>query len=310
MRAATLLLALLLPACGSGKYTIKDATAGARRQPGTFRAAVLHLGARQGYRETEQDALADIARNAGEAHKLIRMAAKRGADIVVTPEYGNTGNAIYGEKLDWLGTCLPTTPSDTPLHELELDGVSPYVRDYARLAAELKIWIVTSVVECEKHEDGNRYYNCGVVLDDRGCVRATYRKINLWWLTEAQLDSGDTPTVFDTPFGRFGMLICSDALAPGLWSDLVDDLGSDFLIMQSHWATTPYVGRLAMGAVAGQSDRTVLWSNHPGLLSGGAGFIHPGVVNDDAISMFSGAGIVIADLPIPERLKSTATIRR
>ncbi|MHC4849986.1 MAG: carbon-nitrogen hydrolase family protein [Planctomycetota bacterium] len=306
MRAAALLLALLLPACGSGKYYIKDTTEGAPRPDGTFRAAVLHLGVRQGYRETKEDALADVARNAGEAHKLIRIAARRGADIVVTPEYGNTGNSIYGEKLDWLGSCLPTAPCDTPLHELELDGVNPYVRDYARLAAELGIWIVTSVVECEKHEDGNRYYNCGVVLDDHGRVQAVYRKINLWWLTEAHLDRGETPTVFDTPFGRFGMLICSDALAPGLWNDLVDDLGSEFLIMQSHWAPTPYLGRLAMGAVAGQADRTVLWSNHPGLLAGGAGFIHPGVINDDAISMFSGAGIVIADLPIPERLRASS----
>ena len=226
---------------------------------------------------------------------------------MITPEYGNTGNMIMGEQMDWLSTCLPSAPSDTPLYELDLPGVLPYVADYARLAAELKIWIVTGVFECEETSEGNRYYNVGLVLDDRGCMRARYRKINLWWWTESHLDEGTEATTFDSPFGRFGMLICSDALTPGLWSQLVDDAEADFLIMQSHWATSPVLGRLAMGTVAAGSNRTVLWSNHPGFLAGGAGFIHPGVYDDDAISMWSGAGIVIADLPLPERLRSSGS---
>jgi hypothetical protein len=305
MRALIPLLALVLAACGSGRYNIKDASGGAKRPPGTFRAAVLHLGAKFGARETEEIAQADVARNTRAAHELIRIAKRRGAEIVITPEYGNTGNMILGKQRDWLGTCLPLPPCDTPLFELGLEGVQPYVLDYARLAAELRIWIVTSVLECEHFPDGNRYYNCGLVLDDRGCVRAVYRKINLWWLTENTLDPGTRPTVFDSPFGKFGMLICSDALAPGLWSDLLEE-GADHLIMQSHWAATPYIGRVAMGAIAARSDRTVLWSNHPGFLAGGAGFIHPGIINDDALSMFSGAGLVIADLPLPERLRIVA----
>jgi len=128
-------------------------------------------------------------------------------------------------------------------------------------------------------------------------VRSVYRKINLWWLTESTLEAGTEPTVFESPFGCFGMLICSDALAPGLWLDLKDK-GADYLIMQSHWAPTPYLGRIAMGVIAETSRRTVLWSNHPGFVSGGAGFIHPGIINDDALSMVQGAGLVIADLPL------------
>jgi len=300
------LLALALVACGSVRYNVKDASAGATHPPGSFRAAVLHLGADFGQRETREIALADVARNTREAHRLIRIAKQKGAEIVVTPEYGNTGNMILGEKRDWLGTRLPARPSDTPLFDLGLEGVQPYVLDYARLAAELNIWIVTSVLEREPRPDGTRYYNCGLVLDNRGCVRGVYRKIHLWWLTESTLEPGTEPTVVETPFGNFGMLICSDALAPGLWSDLVEK-GADQMIMQSHWATSPYLGRLAMGAIAGWSDRTVLWSNHPGFLSGGAGFIRPGLINDDALSTFSGPGVVIADLPLPERLRLVAS---
>ncbi|MHC4938174.1 MAG: carbon-nitrogen hydrolase family protein [Planctomycetota bacterium] len=310
MRTVVLLVALVLPACGSGKYYIKDTTEGKERDPDTFRAAVLHLGAEFGYRETRELCLEDVRKNTAEAHKLIREAKQRGADIVITPEYGNTGNTITGDQRYWLGTCLPEAGCETPLYDLDLMGLHPYVKEYSKLAADLDIWIVTSVLECVKYEDRNHWYNCGLVLDNKGCVRAKYHKIYTWWLTESHLDKGKTPTVFETPFGRFGMLICSDALAPGLWNDLVDDLGSDFLIMQSHWAPTPYLGRVAMGAIAAQSDRTVLWSNHPGFLAGGAGFIHPGIANDDAISMFSGAGMVIADLPLPERIKTTASLPR
>jgi len=299
MRLAILPM-LLLSACWGGSYRIVDESSGLLREPGTFRAAVLYLGAEFGYRETKEAALADVAKNTREAHRLIRKAKWRGADIVITPEYGNTGNTIIGPQRDWLGSWLPDAPSEAPLHEIE--GVNPWVADYAHLAARLNIWIVTSVLEREEIADGTRYYNCGVVLDGHGRLHAKYRKINLWWLTESHLDAGTEPTAFDSPFGRFGMLICSDALAPGLWSDLVDD-GADYLIMQSHWSPTPYLGRIAMGAIAMQSGRTVLWSNHPGLLAGGAGFIHPGVINDEAVSMLSRAGMVIADLPLPERLK-------
>jgi predicted amidohydrolase len=303
MRWGLILTLLVVGACKSG-YRVEDYTDGRAKRPDTFRAAVLHLGAEQGDRDSREDALQDIARNTAAAHTLIRLAAERGADIVVTPEYGNTGNAIRGEQFEWLSTCIPTLPCDVPLQDLELDGVQPYVRDYARLAAELKIWIVTSVVECEKLENETHYFNVGLVLDDRGCVRARYRKINLWLLTESRLDAGMEPTTFDTPFGRFGMLICSDALYPGLWSDLVEN-SADFLIMQSHWMPSPYPAWLAMGMVADKTGRSVLFSNHPSsLLAGGAGIIHPGLANDDSMSIFSGPGIVISDLPIPQRART------
>ena len=294
-----LLAALFMaPACAGKGYRIVDPTE-AEKKPGTVRVAMLHLGARKSGRETEESALADLAYNTGEAEKLIRIAAKRGADIVITPEYGNTGNLIPERARPWLSTTLPE-PSATPLFETGHDGIHEYVNRYARLAAELNVWIVTDVLERAELEGETVYYNCGLVFDGRGCVRARYRKMYLWTLTESSLEPGTDPTVFETPFGRFGMLICSDALAPGLWTDLVDD-GADFLIMQSHWAPTPYVGTFAMGNIAGYSGKTVLWSNHPGFLAGGAGIIRPGFGNDTSIGTFGSAGVIIDDLPIPDR---------
>jgi hypothetical protein len=293
----------LVPACATQGYRVVDASAEIR-DPASVRVAVLHLGARKSGRETEESALADLAYNTGEAAKLIRIAAGRGAQMVITPEYGNTGNLIPEHARPWLSTTLPD-PSRTPLFETGHDGVHEYVLDYSRLAAELNLWIVTDVMEREVVDGETRYYNCGLVFDDRGCVRARYRKMYLWAFTESALEAGSEPTVFETPFGRFGMLICSDGLVPGLWTDLVDD-GADFIIMQSHWAPTPYIGTFAMGNVAGYSGKPVLWSNHPGFLAGGAGVIRPGFGNDTSIGTFGPAGVVIDDLPIPDRADATA----
>ena len=294
---------LLAPACASGGYRIEDGTDGAARKPDHVRVALLHLGARKSGRETKESALSDLAYNTGEAEKLIRIAAARGAQIIVTPEYGNTGNLIPEHARPWLATCVPL-PNGVPLHEQQVEGLHEYVQDYARLAAELGVWIVTDVLECEKAEGGDRFYNCGLVLDDRGCVRARYRKIYLWGLTEGNLTAGKEATTFQTPFGRFGMLICSDALAPSLWSKLSNEQNADFIIMQSHWAPSPYVGTFAMGNIAGWTDKPVLWSNHPGFLAGGAGIVRPGFGNDTSIGTFGRAGVVIDDLPIPKRASS------
>ena len=105
---ALLGLVLWLPACAhSDNYRVVDGTDGAARKPGHVRVALLHLGAKKSGRETEESALADLAFNTGEAEKLIRIAAERGAQLVVTPEYGNTGNLIPERARPWLSTCVP-----------------------------------------------------------------------------------------------------------------------------------------------------------------------------------------------------------
>ena len=304
MPKGLLVLLLTMPValggCASSGYRIVDGTEGAAPKPDHVRVGMLHLGARKSGRKTEESALSDLAYNTGRAEELIRIAAERGAQIVITPEYGNTGNLIPARARPWVSTCVPIEEG-VPLFDSKVEGVHDYVKDYARLAAELKIWIVTDVLECEKLESGEeRFYNCGLVIDDKGVARARYRKIYLFLLTESTLDAGDEPTTFQTPWGRFGMLICSDALAPGLWTKLMEQ-EADYIIMQSHWAPTPYVGTFAMGNIAGWTDKPVLWSNHPGFLAGGAGVVRPGFGNDTTIGTFGRTGLIIDDIRIPER---------
>jgi predicted amidohydrolase len=74
-------------------------------------------------------------------------------------------------------------------------------------ARKNKIWVVTAVVERE----GGSIYNTAVLIDRNGRIAGKYRKVHL---PLAEAEDGMTPGsdyhVFDTEFGKIGLLICWD----------------------------------------------------------------------------------------------------
>jgi predicted amidohydrolase len=74
-------------------------------------------------------------------------------------------------------------------------------------ARKNKIWVVTAVVERE----GGSLYNTAVLIDRYGRIVGKYRKVHL---PLAEAEDGMTPGndyhVFDTEFGKVGLLICWD----------------------------------------------------------------------------------------------------
>lgn len=73
---------------------------------------------------------------------------------------------------------------------------------------------------------GERIFNVCVLIDRRGSIVGTYEKIHPVSSTDdfTVLEDGVTPgreaKVFDTDFGRIGMLICFDANWPAEWAEL------------------------------------------------------------------------------------------
>src|SRR5690606_35480738 len=131
----------------------------------------------------------------------IREAAARGAEIVVTTECFLDGYAIRDKSIsdeDWKALCerLP-------------DG--EYVGRLRRLASELRIHLIAGFVEC----DGDRTYNTAVLIDPDGRLVGRYRKHDLehelWRNTP-----GDAFPVFETRYGRIGLIICADRRNPRL----------------------------------------------------------------------------------------------
>ena len=153
----------------------------------------------------------DAAANLQQATGLIRRAAKRGAELIVTPENTN-----------YLG------PHAEKVRLAEsVDG--PTVAGFAALARELRIVLVIGSFN-ERSPDNTRCYNTSVMLGPDGSILGTYRKIHLFDVDVSDevrfresdtVVAGDAPVVIGTPLGKIGMSICYDLRFGELYRRLV-----------------------------------------------------------------------------------------
>lgn len=303
-----LFVVLFVAACGNSSNRLIQVLEEGPGGPDTFRVAVLHLSSYNGDRIGQEAADRTLQTNFDRVEPLVRQAAARGAKIIVTPEYINSGIRIAFSALKHVSTELPAAPTDAPVWEDANQGVHAHVRDYGRLAAELDAYIVTDVLE-RVHVEGEkkpRYYNSMITLDPEGKLLANYRKINRYIFERFIEHAGDETVSFDTPWGRFGMLLCFDTLVPWTWGELTRKHKVDFLITQTLWEHTPFTGHIAMNLLADLSGRTVIWSNQQrGGLGGGAGIVRPWAA-DTTVGIWAPPGVVIANLPVPEHLRTGA----
>ena len=87
----------------------------------------------------------------------------------------------------------------------------PVTEVVARKAREYHTYIITGMLE----RAGGKVYDTAVLVDRQGRIAGKYRKVHL---PIAEVEGGETPgseyPVFDTDFGRIGMLICWDMFFP------------------------------------------------------------------------------------------------
>lgn len=126
---------------------------------------------------------------------LVREAAAGGAQIVCTTESFLDGYAIEDKSI--------------PLDEFRALGEpvpgGKYFERLRLLADELEIFLIAGLLE----RDGDVLYNTAIVLDPNGQLLGKYHKQKLEH--EAVRNSpGLESTVFDTPFGKVGVMICAD----------------------------------------------------------------------------------------------------
>jgi predicted amidohydrolase len=129
-----------------------------------------------------------VEANLGRAEYMIQRAADAGCDAVVLPECLDLG---------W------TWPEARTLAE-----PVPGERS-TRLAAAAKqrgVWVVAGLTE----RDGNRVFNCAILVSSRGELIAKHRKINELSIAHNLYDVGDRLTAISSPFGMLGVTICAD----------------------------------------------------------------------------------------------------
>jgi predicted amidohydrolase len=133
-------------------------------------------------------------KNFERADNLIREASSKGAEIVCTTECFLDGYSIRDTDL--------TIEQFRSLAEPIPGG--KYITKLQQLAAELDIHLIAGLSELS----GEKVYNSAVLIDSSGKLLGIYRKNFLWGYENEKYSTGDTFPVFETKFGKIGIMIC------------------------------------------------------------------------------------------------------
>ena len=144
----------------------------------------------------------DRGANVARAEKLIREAARRGAQVILIQELFETPYFCMDHASRHFGMAKP------------LAG-HPAVEHFRGLARELDVVLPVSVFE----RANNAFYNSLVLVDAGGAVLGSYRKSHIpegtGYHEKFYFSPGDTGfKVFDTKFAKLGVAICWDQWFP------------------------------------------------------------------------------------------------
>jgi predicted amidohydrolase len=170
-----------------------------------MRVAVVQLN-------TQDDLVANLAR----VRHWIAQAAAAGAELVTLPE----NLAFMGEEAQ-----------KRELAE-RLDGAfpGPILGALAESATKYGVWVLGGGVP-EKSDDPARPFNTSVLVDPKGTIAATYRKVHLFDVSladgtslreSAATAAGSEPVSAEVLGARVGLSVCYDVRFPELYRKLVD----------------------------------------------------------------------------------------
>ena len=151
---------------------------------------------------------------------LIAQAAEQKADLVVLPET----LTYYGSGFDYVDAAEPIP--------------GPSTQYFAGLAKQHDLYVVAGLLE----RDGHLVYNVAVLIGPNGEIVGKYRKV---CLPRSEIEGGITPgndyPVFDTRFGKVGMMVCYDGFFPEVARGL-SNRGAD-VIAWPVWGCNPLLAQ-------------------------------------------------------------------
>jgi len=174
----------------------------------------------------------DVAQNCAEAGRLVGEAARRGAAMVVLPEYFPLMGMSERDKIA----------------AREQDGAGPVQGFLAETAARHRVWLVGGSLPLAV-QNPEKVSNTCLVFDPEGRRVARYDKMHLFDFTAGDecyresetIEAGSRVVAFDTPLGRIGLSICYDLRFPELYRAMsVPDLlavpaAFTYTTGQAHW---------------------------------------------------------------------------
>jgi predicted amidohydrolase len=146
----------------------------------------------------------------------LKTAAGNGAKLIVFPECALPGY-VYASREEAL-PFMETIPGQATVK-------------LAAACKELGVYAVMGLLE----KDGNKCYNAAILTGPEGLI-GKYRKVHLPYLgIDRFVDHGDKGfTVYKTPIGNFGILICYDANIPES-ARVLALAGADIIVLPTNW---------------------------------------------------------------------------
>eukprot|EP01133_Synstelium_polycarpum_P001428 gene1428-1657_t len=220
----------------------------------------------------------------------------QGAEIIVFPEYGITGNTF--ESRDGALPFLEQIPD--PTSSSEPVGIAYIPSQLTCMASQFDILIVVNmadIVPCNSTDpncpaDGRYQYNTQVAFGNTGAVLAKYHKSHLYSGEALVFNQPPVPlpVTFQSQFNvTFGMMICFDICFEEPQKSLVDSGVRNF-VYSTEWVNANY-------AYARQMQQALSQYGQANVLASNIGTMYP----------ISGSGIYSAGQPLLTQFNPTFT---
>jgi len=157
--------------------------------------------------------LGDPKKNRERAIRFIEEACRRGSNFVVLPELWTTGHSL--ENIRGLAESL--------------DGTT--IAMLLDICSKWKTYVIGSIAELRKE----KIFNTATIVGPEG-VLGCYSKVHLFPLMDEHkyFTPGETCGVFQTPFGKVGLVICYDIRFPELTRKIALE-GARILFVSAAW---------------------------------------------------------------------------
>ncbi|KAH9513618.1 Pantetheinase [Bulinus truncatus] len=194
---------------------------------------------------TRAEAVLNMNKNLDVYREQARKAREQDAEIIVFPEDGLYGFRFKRESIYPYLEYIPDprvvswSPCDDPRrhHDTEVQ------MSLSCMAKENSIYVVANMGDKQACDvltdpkcpsDGRYQFNTNVAFGPDGTLLARYHKYHLFY--ELQFDTPELELIhFDTPFGRFGLMVCFDVLFydPGI--PLILNLNISNIVFPTAW---------------------------------------------------------------------------
>ena len=198
------------PPRSSVRWTVPQFQQVAAPEQRVVRLATVHHRPKEG--ETPQEKCEQFA-------PLIAQAAEQDVDLIVLPET----LTYYHSKGSYADAAEPIP--------------GPSTEYFGALAKQHDMYIVAGLIERDRH----LIYNVAVLLGPDGNIVGKYRKVTLpRGEIEGGVMPGDSYPVFQTRFGKVGMMVCYDGFFPEVAREL-SNRGAE-VIAWPVWGCNPLLG--------------------------------------------------------------------